>query len=170
MTPNPFLLASLLLRKGLSGPIAHGSGNSKLKESVISLRTRRAGLITPALLFRFTRLPEPFIPWRMANHTRRTPAERKRLLTVIQAAVAKGATVAKACKAAKVSVANFYNWRGPTRAGTSPKTVKGSRVEKPATHLEARFSKGLPAGQLLIALGSAKDVQRALKSLAALTR
>jgi len=106
--------------------------------------------------------------------TTRTPAERRRMILKIQT-LAKRMGIVKACKAAGTNPSNYYNWKaslaaekGLARGSAKPGTGKQA---KGLEALTVRIQRGLGSGDnLVVAMGKAADVRRALKALAAFTR
>jgi hypothetical protein len=100
----------------------------------------------------------------------RTPVERKRLVSEIEALTAQGMPVLKACAKVGTSAANYYNWKSAQAGGRAKGVRKPAKAARGLEALTARIQRGLGADNLIVAVGKAKDVRKALHALAAITR
>lgn len=88
-----------------------------------------------------------------------------KLVADIEKRISEGATVAKATAAVGASSVNYYNWRkglSDNKSGAK-KSTKGSNTARSNV---VHFSSGMPAGQILVAIGDAEQVQKTLQMLA----
>lgn len=104
----------------------------------------------------------------MAPKTKKySPTDRKSLLDAVKQRVAKGNSVRQACRDLKITPVTYYAWLKKASSGGTP--AKRAGGSKRAPHANGspvlKLSSGLPEGQILIALGDADAVRKALELL-----